>query len=166
MGSSFERPFRRVLEFAGIGLVFSLVVIVVIAVVLRKAGHSLQWYDEVASILLAWITYIGAAYAALNRSHLAFTDLVAILPRGPRAVAFICAELIVVGFLGLLIYGFYILFPVLQGLGLASIPSIPVWFAQLALPIGAFLFIIAEIFSFQRGWSILFEETQPSEIPG
>ena len=32
--------------------------------VYRKAGASLTWYDEIASILLAWVTYYGAALAA------------------------------------------------------------------------------------------------------
>ena len=41
-------------------------IIVVVAVVYRKIGHSLVWYDEGASIVLAWLTYYGAALAALT----------------------------------------------------------------------------------------------------
>ena len=49
-----------------IGLMIVLTGIVVVAVVYRKLGASLSWYDEIASILLAWITYYGAALAALE----------------------------------------------------------------------------------------------------
>jgi len=50
----------------------TLSVVVIVAVCYRIAGDSLSWYDEVASILLAWITYYGAALAALQRKHVGF----------------------------------------------------------------------------------------------
>ena len=49
-----------------------LAVVVVLAVVFRKAGASLVWYDEVAAIMLAWLTYYGAALAALQARALGF----------------------------------------------------------------------------------------------
>ncbi|MGY8871485.1 MAG: TRAP transporter small permease [Pseudomonadales bacterium] len=152
MNSSFERTYKRGLEWSGMALVFSLIIIVVLAVVLRKLGLSLQWYDEIASILLAWITYIGAALAALNRSHLGFPDLVASLPRKAHLIAFIFTEIVVLMFFVLLIYGFIQLLPVMRGMGLASLPGIPVWFVQLALPIGSALFIVSQIISMRGTW--------------
>lgn len=163
MIGNFENLLRRLLEWSGIALVASLIVVVVLAVVLRKLGQSLQWYDEVASILLAWITFFGAATAALNRSHLGFSELVAALPRTVRLMAFVFAELVVVGFLVLLIYGFLKLLPVLRGMGLASLPEIPVWSVQLALPVGAVLFIIAQLVSARRAWDALSVNEMPAE---
>ena len=42
----------------------ALAVVVVLGVGFRKFGAALVWYDEVASVLLAWLTYYGAALAA------------------------------------------------------------------------------------------------------
>ncbi len=47
----------RLLETAVVLLVLTLTMVVVVAVIYRKAGASLSWYDEVASVLLAWVTY-------------------------------------------------------------------------------------------------------------
>ena len=61
------------------GLVMVLMIVmfleVMLGVVFRVAGHSLVWYDEVASIILAWLTFYGSALASdrkstrLNSSH-------------------------------------------------------------------------------------------------
>jgi len=47
-------------------LMVVLTVIVVVAVIYRKLDASLSWYDEVASVILAWITYYGGALAVLK----------------------------------------------------------------------------------------------------
>ena len=43
--------------------------VVVLGVVFRWDGEALSWYDEVASVQLAWLTYYGASLAALKRAH-------------------------------------------------------------------------------------------------
>ena len=64
--------FERLLEAIVLVLVGALAVVVVMGVGFRKFGAALVWYDEVASILLAWLTYYGAALAALKRAHIGF----------------------------------------------------------------------------------------------
>ena len=55
------RLFARLLDEFLIWFVIAQMVIlttvVVVAVAFRYSGASLSWYDEVASILLAWLTY-------------------------------------------------------------------------------------------------------------
>ena len=48
----------------------ALAVTVLLGVTFRFAGSALVWYDEVAAVQLAWITYYGSAYAALKGSHI------------------------------------------------------------------------------------------------
>jgi TRAP-type C4-dicarboxylate transport system permease small subunit len=67
-----RQTLERFLEIWVVFLVSALTAIVVLAVIWRKAGASFVWYDEVASIILAWITYYGAALAALKRAHIGF----------------------------------------------------------------------------------------------
>ena len=66
---------RRFLEGAVLVLLAALALVVVVGVGFRKAGAALVWYDEVASILLAWLTYYGAALAALRRAHIGVPTL-------------------------------------------------------------------------------------------
>ena len=64
------------LEFIVISLMIILTVIVLFAVAYRKMGASLSWYDEVASVLLAWLSYYGAALAVFHREHIGVNGLV------------------------------------------------------------------------------------------
>jgi len=81
---------RRLLErllAAFTVLLLLLLALLVVAVIFRKAGMSLGWYDEVAVVLLAWITCYGSALASLKRAHIGFPELVEALPRRLRITA-------------------------------------------------------------------------------
>ena len=58
--------FERILEITVIILMCALALLVVVAVGFRKAGAALAWYDEIASVLLAWLTYYGACLVPGN----------------------------------------------------------------------------------------------------
>ena len=53
---------------------------------------SLGWYDEGASIMLAWLTYYGAALAALKRAHIGFPGLVNAMPPAVRVPVVLLGE--------------------------------------------------------------------------
>jgi len=133
-------------------LVVSLTAVVVIAVVYRKLGASLAWYDEVASILLAWVTYYGAALAALNRGHIGFDSLLLALPRLWRLAALIFGELCVFGFFGVMAWTGWVVLRVLAGDTLVSLPEVSVQVTQSVIPIGACLFILCEALSLPDYW--------------
>ena len=96
---------ERVLEVVLLVLLVALATLVVVAVGFRKAGAALVWYDEVASILLAWLTYYGASYAALKRVHIGFPMLVQGASPRVRRVLIGIREVIVVGFFLLVAWG-------------------------------------------------------------
>ena len=54
---SFRRGYERFLEWICIVLMNALAVEVTAGVLFRYSGNSLVWYDEVATILLAWVGY-------------------------------------------------------------------------------------------------------------
>jgi TRAP-type C4-dicarboxylate transport system permease small subunit len=137
-----------VLEAVMLALIASLAVIVVLGVGFRKAGAALVWYDEVASILLAWLTYYGASLAALRRAHIGFPKLVESM--GPRLRRFVLTfrETMVLGFLLLVAWAGWKVMGILGGTTLVSLPWVPARVAQSVIPISAMLFIIAELF----GW--------------
>jgi TRAP-type C4-dicarboxylate transport system permease small subunit len=141
------RVLGGLLTWVVIGLMVVLTGVVVVAVVYRKLGASLSWYDEVASVLLAWLTYYGAALAALKRSHIGMDDLLLALPRGWRRAAVAVAEALVLSFFALLAWSGWRVLEILEGETLVSLTWVPVSVTQSVIPIGAVLFIAAELLS-------------------
>ena len=144
--------FEKLLEGISLVLMVSLVSLVVVAVIYRKAGASLAWYDEVASILLAWLTYYAAALAALKRAHIGFGGLVSAAPPQLRLVLVVIAELFVYGFFILLAWVGYQVLVILAGDTLVSLTWVPTRLTQSVIPVGAILFIIAQALSFPEVW--------------
>ena len=77
---SLDRALNWLLEWATIFLMVSLSVVVVYAVIMRLLGMSPSWYDEVAAVQLSWVTYYGAALAALKRRHIGFDTVLLAIP--------------------------------------------------------------------------------------
>lgn len=152
MLARFKGVVERLLQAVVILLMISLTAVVVVAVVYRKAGASLSWYDEVASILLAWVTYYGAALAALKRHHIGFDSLVLSVAPAWRLAFVIIAEVCVFGFFILLAWTGWIVLAVLEGDTLVSLPEVSVQITQSVMPIGALLFIICEACSLPAYW--------------
>ena len=141
----FRAGYGRVLEWVVIALVVTLAVEVTLGVAFRAFGRSLAWYDEVASVLLAWLTFYGAALASVRRAHIGCPELVEVMPWPARRAFNIAAELIVIAFFALLgAVGAWIL-PVLHTDALVSLPWIPISVVQSVIPISALLIIVAEI---------------------
>ncbi|MDH3378095.1 MAG: TRAP transporter small permease subunit [Gammaproteobacteria bacterium] len=152
MLQKFRIAIQRLLEVTVCTLLLALVIIVVVAVVYRKSGHSLVWYDEVASIVLAWLTYYGAALAALKRSHIGYSGLVDATRRPLKFILLIVAEAAVIGFFILLAWVGYKVLLVLEGDSLVSLPAVSVQITQSVIPIGAALFVIAQVVSLPDHW--------------
>ncbi|TVQ55928.1 MAG: TRAP transporter small permease subunit [Rhodobacteraceae bacterium] len=148
------RGLERVLEWFLIFQMVALTVVVVYAVVMRKAGASLIWYDEVAAIQLAWITFYGAALAALKRKHIGFDGVLLAMPRGMRAVALVVAEALTVLFFGMLTWAGWTVVTILRGMNLESLSWVPVQFTQSVIPIGGALYILATLLSFPEYWRL------------
>lgn len=125
----------------------ALAIVVVVGVVFRKGGASLIWYDEVASILLAWLTYYGAALAALNRAHIGMPTLVDRMEGTLRTAVVLFGEACAIAFFGVLTWAGVRVLSVLGGTTLVSLPSVPMSLAQSVIPIGAVLFIAAQLLS-------------------
>ena len=97
-GEIFSRYLERFLEYVVLLLMAGLAILVVVAVGFRKAGAALVWYDELASIMLAWLTYYGACLAAMKHAHIGFPKFVAGASPKLRASLVMVREVLVVGF--------------------------------------------------------------------
>jgi TRAP-type C4-dicarboxylate transport system permease small subunit len=141
-----RQQFERFLGVFVLVLMVSLVGIVVAGVIFRKAGASLVWYDEVTSILLAWLTFYGASLAALTRSHIGFPKMVeATKSVRLRSTLLIIRFVVVAAFFLLVAWAGWRLLGVLGGTALVSLPWVPLALAHSAIPVGALLFVAAEM---------------------
>ena len=140
-----RRVYQFALEFICFVLMAALAVIVVIGVVYRTIGEALVWYDEIAAILLAWLTYYGAALAAYRGAHIGVSSIVEMMPRPLRVAVTVFAELCVIGFFVALGWVGWSILDVLATDTLVSLPDIPVSYTQSVIPIGSFLFVLAEL---------------------
>ena len=137
--------YEKILEWVVIVLMTAMAVEVTIGIVFRSVGASLVWYDEVASILLAWLTFYGSAYAASKRGHISCPELVAMMPPGPRLAVTIFVEALVIGFFALLgVIGWQVM-EVLATDNLVSLPWVRVSWVQSVIPISSALIIFAEL---------------------
>ena len=143
--SAFRDRYGRVLEWVVSMLMVVLAVEVTVGVVFRTSGHSLIWYDEVASVLLAWLTFYGAALASVKRAHIGCPELLDAMPWRARRAFNIAAEIVVIAFFVLLGWVGASVLPILATDALVSIPSIPMSVVQSVIPISATLIVVAEL---------------------
>lgn len=154
MFAGFKHRYKKLLEFIVIFLMIVLTLIVVLGVIYRKMHMSLSWYDEVASVLLAWLTYYGAALAALNREHIGFNGLINAMKPAIRMPFVVISEVFIIGFFVLLAWVGVLVLQVLEGDALTSLTWVPTRLTQSVIPIGATLFVLSELLSFPDLWKM------------
>jgi len=137
--------FELLLEWIVIVLMVALSAEVTAGVFFRTIGLSLSWYDAVASVMLAWLTFYGSALAALKRAHIGFPGLVNGMPPAWRLGFVLFTEVLVIGFFALLGWTGYSVLEVLATDNLVSLPWITVAWTQSVIPVSAVLIILAEL---------------------
>ena len=141
----FRRGYERALEWVVIALMAVLATEVTAGVVFRYLGHALIWYDEMASVLLAWLTFYGAALASVKRAHIGCPELLDAMGWRARRAFNIAAELVVIAFFVLLGWVGASVLPILATDALVSLPWIPMSIVQSVIPISAALIVVAEV---------------------
>jgi TRAP-type C4-dicarboxylate transport system permease small subunit len=145
------RVLELLLELISGILIVALTAVVVYSVLWRYVGGaSPRWYDEIASIMLVWLTYYAGALAALKRGHITVDGVLLSLPPHWRMAGTILSEALVIGFFVLLAWMGIVVLQILGGMSLISLRWVPVQVTQSVIPIGAVLFIIAQLLSMPR----------------
>jgi TRAP-type C4-dicarboxylate transport system permease small subunit len=142
--ASFRARYGRLLEWVVGALMVALFVEVTLGVVFRALGQALIWYDELASVLLAWLTFYGAALASVRRAHIGCPELVEALPWPARRMLSIAAQLIVIAFFVLLGSVGASILPILATDSMVSLSWVPMSIVQSVIPISAALIVVAE----------------------
>jgi TRAP-type C4-dicarboxylate transport system permease small subunit len=153
--SALKRGLELALAVFCVLLMTGLVALVLVSVTWRELGASLTWYDEVATIMLAWLTYYGSALAALRRGHLASPEVLRTLPEHIRLPLFLIGEFLVIAFFIILAWAGLQVVILLEGDTLISLPWVPVQLTQSVIPIGAALFVVCHLLSLPEEWANL-----------
>ncbi|HSC62718.1 MAG TPA: TRAP transporter small permease subunit, partial [Caldimonas sp.] len=98
----FRRRYGAVLEVVVMALVIGLAFEVTLGIVFRAIGKSLSWYDEIASVMLAWLTFYGSALASVKRAHISCPEVVEQASPAVRRALGIVAQTLVIAFFALL----------------------------------------------------------------
>ena len=155
--------YERALEWLVVFLMAVLAIEVTLGVVYRTFGLSLVWYDEMASILLAWLTFYGSALASVKRAHIGCPEVMAFLPPVPKLAFRIVAEAFTIGFFLVMGWVGYQVLGVLATDNLVSLPWIKVSWVQSVVPISAVLIVAAELITLPR---VLANALHPPAVTG
>lgn len=140
-----RRALCLVVESFCLFLLIVLTCVVVYSTTMRYLGASPSWYDEIAQVLLAWLTYFAAVYAMFNRQHMGFAGLVLSMPRPLRLTLLLLSEALIVVFFGVAAWYGAQLLPFAAFDTLVSLPSVSMAVVQSVIPISAVLMILAAL---------------------
>jgi TRAP-type C4-dicarboxylate transport system permease small subunit len=128
-----------------IALIVVLAVIVLMGVAFRYTGNSLIWYDEVAIVLLAWITYSGATFAVLRNAHLGFSGILYGVHPAARLGLFAVNEAVFIAAFGVVLWGSWVILGIFGSETMTTLRWVPRWFIQSIVPVSAALMILARL---------------------
>ena len=141
----------RLVEYAVIMLMVAMFLLVVVAVIFRKAGHSISWYDEFAGYILVWVTFWGSVIALERKRHIGFETLVDLMPESIQNIVMLVVYLLIM-FLDLVLikYGWQ-LTTELSGETAITLP-IPIGYINLVIPVTASLMLILCLIQTAQLW--------------
>ena len=159
-----RRGYTTALEWIVIVLMAILFIEVSLGVIYRTVGVALVWYDEVASILLAWLTFYGSALASAKRAHIGCPELVDLAPPRARAAVRVIGQLATIAFFLLMGWMGYQVLGVLEGDRLVSLPDVPVAWVQSVVPISAVMIVLAELVTLPGVVAASLREKRPGAV--
>ncbi|WP_233416956.1 TRAP transporter small permease [Halovulum marinum] len=145
MMARLSRLLDAALQAATILMIVALACIVLLGVAFRYSGNSLIWYDEVAAVLLAWITFTGAALAGLRNAHLGFNGLLFGLPMTGRMVCFWLGEAIFLTTFAVTAWAGWAILDIFGNETMTTLRFVPRSFVQGILPVSAALLILGRL---------------------
>ncbi len=92
----------RLVRYAAVALLLTLLATVVAGVVSRQLNAPLAWTDELAQYLLVWTGFTGWIIAARRRSHIRITVFADKLPAGAGRVVEVVTQAAIILFAAIL----------------------------------------------------------------
>lgn len=140
----------RALQVFTLVLLVTLACVVLLGVGFRYTGNSLIWYDEVAAVLLAWITFAGAALAVLRNAHLGFSGLLYGLPPAGRMVLFWTGEAIFLATFAVTAWAGWAILDIFGSETMTTLRFVPRTVVQGIVPVAAGLIVLGRLLTLPR----------------
>lgn len=145
-----KKAIDRIVDAVAVGALSVLVLVVIAQVISRYVvGRPFTWSEELARYMLVWIVYLFAAVAFRLSRHMGIDFFVLILPDRLRGIVRISGDLLIFGFLVVVLrYG-----PELVGITLPQTSAalgIPMGLVYLAFPVSAGLMALELLFRLYR----------------
>ena len=135
---NFRKSYDIFLQYVMFIMMIAMAITVVLGVIFRWSGQALVWYDEVASVQLAWLTYYGSAYAALKGAHIGVPSILKSFPVPMRKVFFVVSKIVIFSFFSLMTYYGLIVMKLIHGETLTTLEWVPQSLVQSVIPVGSF----------------------------
>ena len=152
------------LQVVTLGLLIALSCVVVLGVIYRYSGNSLIWYDEVAAVMLAWITFIGAALATLRNAHLGFSGLLFGLPLKGRLTLFWLGDAIFIGAFAILAWAGWAILEIFGNETMTTLRFVPRSVVQGVLPVSAALMVLGRVLTIPQRLAEIRTGKNPEQI--
>ena len=150
MVATFEKALVWLIETICLALLVALALSVIYSTTMRYLGSSPSWYDEIASVLLAWLTYFGATYALFLRQHMSFGGIVTALPKHAAVALALVSEFLVIGFFAVVAWYGNAVLAAAKWDSLLSIRWMTLDIVQSIIPLSAALMIIGTFLTMPR----------------
>ena len=146
----FRTAIVHLIETICVAILVSLAAIVIYASTMRWLGASPSWYDEIAQVMLAWLTYFAAVYAALMGQHMRFSGIVLAMPVVPRIIVFLMGEALLIIFFAIVGWYGWKLLEFLTFDALLSLRWVSMAVVQSVIPVTSGLIILATLMNLPR----------------
>lgn len=155
-----RKAYEAALVVVTLTLLVLLAVVVLYAVAARTAGSSPVWYDEVASVMLAWLTFLGAPLATLTSAHLNFETLLMSRTLPVRKAMYVAGELVYYVVFALVAWAGWTILEIFSGETLTSLRFVPLALVQGIVPVSAVLMILSRLVLAPESWTRMIEARQ------
>jgi len=144
---SLKKLFDNLEEYVLMVLFPIMVVVVFVATMVRYlTNFPLPWSSEVARYVMVWLAYIGASLGIKKNAHLGVEIVVSLLPDVlKKFFGYIRTAMIILFNVLVIYFTFQIIQNQIATEQLSPALRIPIYWAYLAIPAGAFLMIIRSI---------------------
>jgi TRAP-type C4-dicarboxylate transport system permease small subunit len=141
------KKINKILEAFIVGIAVLQAVLLMSNVLFRYAFDSpVVWGDEIVRYSLIWMTFVGTALAVKEKQHIQVDVIDLVLPKTGQKIVNLFGDLVVVAFMGFLIYYGIRMTDFQRGMFGETLAWFSYAYVYVSIPIGAF-FAIAYTFS-------------------
>lgn len=141
----------KVEEAVVVAFITAMTLLIFLAAVTRTLGYPLNWANDLALLMFAWVVFLGADVALRHADFIRFDLIIKRFPKIVQKVLYYVFTLMAMGFFGLIVaYGFSLAIDnsrrLFQTLGISYM-----W-ATLSAPVGSILLIVTMAVKLIRNW--------------